>query len=421
MSLRTYAEVRPWAKSIAQQVGQRIMPPFHAAGPIGRYVNDLRLSDLEIADVLEWVEHGAERGALGEEIIPPESDDQQWKLGEPDIVIEFPEHEISTDEADSDPYVHVASDYVFDQDLWINGFEWQFSNYRAMHHANVRHAMPIPKSFRVNSNSPAFRFGIMIHAWLPGQAPELLPEDSAIMIPKNTHPYLTAHYAPRSLGEYSSVRLGIHLFDGELKAPRWMISSSIKSRPFNLTPGIESHTETLHAQFPFDAIVYSFNVHMHYRGKSAVINFREPDGKVTPVFEVPKYSFDWQRNYVLKDPFRVPRNTTVDAILEWDNSDANPANPDPNQTVKFGTNSNDEMGGIQVIVAATNPDGTTIKVTNGITEIPTDELPEGFTPQSFFQVQDALKSMSPKRRERLIKEALELKNNEAITQKKAQP
>src|SRR6185295_13283137 len=45
MALVTYEDARPWARSIKEKVIKREMPPFHAAGQVGRYVNDPRLTD----------------------------------------------------------------------------------------------------------------------------------------------------------------------------------------------------------------------------------------------------------------------------------------------------------------------------------------------------------------------------------------
>src|SRR5271154_5078628 len=47
MALRTYAEVRPWAKSIKAAVLTRAMPPWFSDPKIGHFSNDRRLSDEE--------------------------------------------------------------------------------------------------------------------------------------------------------------------------------------------------------------------------------------------------------------------------------------------------------------------------------------------------------------------------------------
>src|SRR5580693_3555674 len=54
MSLMTYDEVRPWARSIRQRVASRDMPPWHLDGTVGirSYKNDISLKDSEIATIV---------------------------------------------------------------------------------------------------------------------------------------------------------------------------------------------------------------------------------------------------------------------------------------------------------------------------------------------------------------------------------
>src|SRR5580658_8796213 len=64
MSLMTYNEARPWAKSIKEHVATRDMPPWHLDKTVGirHYKNDRSLSDAEIATVVRWVDNGAPQG-----------------------------------------------------------------------------------------------------------------------------------------------------------------------------------------------------------------------------------------------------------------------------------------------------------------------------------------------------------------------
>ena len=52
MSLLTYKDARPWAKSIATQVGKGTMPPWHADPKHGEFLNDRRLSDADKATLV---------------------------------------------------------------------------------------------------------------------------------------------------------------------------------------------------------------------------------------------------------------------------------------------------------------------------------------------------------------------------------
>src|SRR3569833_356780 len=51
MSLLTYKEVRPWAAALKEAVVTRKMPPWKADEHYGKWANDARLSQAEIATI----------------------------------------------------------------------------------------------------------------------------------------------------------------------------------------------------------------------------------------------------------------------------------------------------------------------------------------------------------------------------------
>ena len=63
-SLRTYAEARPWAVAIKEEVLRRRMPPWPAAKGFGEFSNDISLPQEEINRLAEWAEGGAPEGEL---------------------------------------------------------------------------------------------------------------------------------------------------------------------------------------------------------------------------------------------------------------------------------------------------------------------------------------------------------------------
>ena len=62
MSLLTYAEARPWAKAIKEEVLNRRMPPWGAVKGFGDFRDDPSLTQDEITRIAEWVEGGAPEG-----------------------------------------------------------------------------------------------------------------------------------------------------------------------------------------------------------------------------------------------------------------------------------------------------------------------------------------------------------------------
>src|SRR5215831_12502939 len=64
MSLLTYEDARPWARSIKTRIEMRQMPPWHVDRSVGirKFKDDPSLSDREIATLVAWVDGGAARG-----------------------------------------------------------------------------------------------------------------------------------------------------------------------------------------------------------------------------------------------------------------------------------------------------------------------------------------------------------------------
>src|SRR5215216_5389158 len=96
MSLMTFSEARPWAKSIKARVADRQMPPWQIDRTVGiqKFKNDRSMTEEQIATVLKWVDAGAPQGDPKDMPAPkvwPE--DQVWNFAaqfgqkEPDLII----------------------------------------------------------------------------------------------------------------------------------------------------------------------------------------------------------------------------------------------------------------------------------------------------------------------------------------------
>ena len=90
MSLLTYEEARPWAKSIRDEVSDGTMPPWHADAPHGTFLNDRRLTDAEKDTIVKWASGGAPKGDPKDMPAAP-AYTEGWSLGKPDAVFEMTE------------------------------------------------------------------------------------------------------------------------------------------------------------------------------------------------------------------------------------------------------------------------------------------------------------------------------------------
>jgi len=97
MSLLTYEDARPWARSMKQRTGLRdkagVMPPWYIEKNIGiqHYKNDPSLSDEEVAKIAKWADTGAPRGNVADmPVMRTFPDGASWHAGEPDLIVEGP-------------------------------------------------------------------------------------------------------------------------------------------------------------------------------------------------------------------------------------------------------------------------------------------------------------------------------------------
>ena len=139
MSLISYQEVRPWARSIKNKVETRAMPPWHLDRRLGiqDFKNDPSLTDAEIATIATWVDNGAPQGNPADTPTPPEfapADD--WQIGDPDLVVRFPTYTVP--DAGPDIFGNLFTEFGLDEDRYITSIQTRPVGDRArqvVHHA----------------------------------------------------------------------------------------------------------------------------------------------------------------------------------------------------------------------------------------------------------------------------------------------
>ena len=100
--------------------------------------------------------------------------------------------------------------------------------------------------------------------------------------------------------------------------------------------------------FQNDATIHALFIHAHVRAKDFTYVLTYPDGREEILLRVPNYSFDWQFEYQLAEPVKVPAGSTVKAVARYDNSRANRVNPAPQKEVYWSEQSWDDMFNVSV-------------------------------------------------------------------------
>jgi hypothetical protein len=149
------------------------------------------------------------------------------------------------------------------------------------------------------------------------------------------------HYTPDGVARDDRTRVGIRFARA---TPRYEARSvPIGTRNFRIPPGAANHEVIASYTLKGDGRIASFTPHMHNRGKAFRYEATLPDGTTRTLLSVPTYNFKWQFVYVPTEMVVLPKGTVLRAYAYYDNSAANPQNPDPAATVTFGRQSFEEM------------------------------------------------------------------------------
>jgi hypothetical protein len=329
MSLRTYDEVRPWARSIKQKVSTRQMPPWFADPAHGSFANDARLTDQQIDTIVNWVDAGAPRGNPADEPKLPALT-EGWQLGEPDYIITLPTVEVPAEGRDVFPTPNIMINIP--EDRWIRALEIRPSNREVTHHSVL---------FLAGANVGQSGFIDVLGVWAVGTPPTVYPDGVGRWIRKGQQLRTNLHYHPNGKAQTDQTRVGLYFGKGELK--KEVASAVAGDVSFRIPAGAKNHE--MRALFPIDQDIniVSYFPHMHLRGKDMTLTAMLPDGRKQTLLSVPGYDFNWQLYYYPKTPVALPRGTIVEAVAHYDNSADNKSNPDPTRDVTFGEQSTDEM------------------------------------------------------------------------------
>jgi hypothetical protein len=351
-SLLSYDDARAWAATIVEVVEQGRMPPWQADPRFGTFANDAHLSADEKRLFATWVEADCPAGdPRGLVIDMPPADASGWSIGTPDRVFELPEPFAVPAQGVIDYHLATVDPHL-SHDVWVTAAEIRPGNPVVVHHASV-FLQPPGESDPVEAGSLG---SICLAAMAPGSGPTVLPPGMAKLLPAGWKLLFVVHYVPIGKATSDRTRLGLKFTDAadvqHEVATRLVNDEHLTIPPFAADYRVE-HECTLGE----DVLLLSLFPHLHVRGKSFRYEALYPDGRSEILLDVPHWNFGWQTRYELAEAKRLAAGTVIRCTAVYDNSKANPANPDPSATVHTGPQSWDEMFNGYFDVARLTPPG----------------------------------------------------------------
>ena len=364
-ALTTYRQAKGWAGAIAEAAVERRMPPWHADPAYGTFANDAHLSEGEIGILAGWARGGCRKGEPLEPLKPARPAGS-WSIPGPDLVVAIPRPFLVPAEGIVD-YQEFEVDPGFREDRWITAAEIQPGNRAVVHHCTVFLKSP-------RASGPEFTPGALgsfcLAATAPGTPPMVLPPGMAKRVPAGWRLVFVIHYTTTGTAQSDQTRLGLTFARPE-HVRREVATRLLYDPDLTIPPHAADYRVEQSWQAPSDLLLLAMFPHMHLRGKSFRYEAAYPDGTRETLLFVPRYDFNWQHRYALATPKRIPAGTTLRCIAHYDNSAANPANPDPSATVHVGKQSTDEMfnGYFDIALADQDPRRSTPALTSSIARL----------------------------------------------------
>jgi peroxiredoxin len=348
--LETYDQARKRASDIAAVVDDRLMPPWKASPHVGPKFRDVRtLSEQEIATIVAWADSDAPEGNPADLPTPPKFSDE-WELGTPDLILDTGA-DFEVPATGEDIYRCFVVPTGLTEDKYVSAVEFKAGNRSVVHHLLAYVDVSGKARERDNADpGPGYSCfggpGDPIHGglggWAPGNRPTHLPDGVGRSLPGKSDVIIQVHYHPRGKAETDRSKIGIHF---ARKPVKQTLHWSVVINPELVLPPGQSNIEVKAAwEAPVDVIAYNVAPHMHLLGHDMQISVKFPDGRVQDLIRIDEWDFNWQYTYQFEKPIDIPKGSLVYLVSHFDNSSANPRNPNhPPKEVKWGEATTDEM------------------------------------------------------------------------------
>ncbi|KAA3607972.1 MAG: hypothetical protein DWQ01_12880 [Planctomycetota bacterium] len=341
-ALENYAQVKSKRGMIRFVIEEGLMPPWFGAEESGPWANDMSLSQDDRQAIFDWLDAKLPEGNPQDAPLERSYPDG-WRIGKPDAIFSIPEV-VKVPAEGVVPYYFFPIETNFPEDRWVQAVEIRPTAKEVVHHVTVH---LLPKELNQEGlDAKVWKQRVGKHGFFMGYVPgadiRIYSSEMARRLPAGATLMVRLHYNPNGREVEDQTQIGL-IFRQD-PPPFEVFCEAIQDRPGLKIPPYEAHyVHRTEQTMPYGVTLLSLMPHMHLRGKSFQYEVRKPDGSVVDLLTVPSYDFNWQMLYVFREPPFFPAGSVFAATGIFDNSPANPANPDPSKEVRWGQQTWHEM------------------------------------------------------------------------------
>jgi peroxiredoxin len=329
----TIDEVRGWAAMMLETMEQERMPPWHAAPDHGSFKNARQFPAAATALFKTWLEAGMPAGDPSESPPAPALVDG-WRLPRaPDAIVPLGRRPYRVPASGTVDYQYFVADPHFADETWISAAQCVPGAPSVVHHGIV---------FVRPENLSDFQGMSFVTAYVPGQRATAFPPGHARRIPARSKFVFQMHYTPDGRERDDLTSVGVVTMPRE-EVTHEVVTLAAVDQDFEIPPHAADHEVRAELKgFSKGSTLLAVSPHMHLRGKAFEVRARRGEARET-LLSVPHYDFNWQHTYEFSEPLRLDGIDALEIVARFDNSAANPTNPDPAETVMWGEQTWEEM------------------------------------------------------------------------------
>lgn len=334
-AMSSYTMVLGFSPMIREVLRTKRMPPWHADPHVGVWKNDISLSNKQTQTLVRWIEAGSPRGDGPDPLAETQFAHAQWPLGEPDLILNIPEFTVPTSGVVD--YQFPAVENPLDHGVWIRAASVLPGDREVVHHI-------LAGTLNAGTSAEArdrLEFDNYLIGYAPGNESHTFPKDTGVYVPPGGQFLFQMHYTPIGRPAVDQSKIGLY-FHRE-RPGRFYRQDVVINPTITIPPHEARHQEIAYYVFDKPALLHDLVPHAHYRGVASKFEIETPDGSRETILSVPNYDFNWQRTYEFVEPKRIAAGSRLVHTTWYDNSSANPGNPDPDRAVPWGLQSWDEM------------------------------------------------------------------------------
>ena len=354
-SLMNFQEAKQRGKMLVEVTKSRYMPPWLPEPGHGDFIGARRLSDTQIKIIADWVANGMPEGAA-KDLPPAPKFNEGWQLGKPDLIVKMNES-FTIPAAGSDVFRNFVLPIPVEKIRFVKAIEILPGNKQIVHHANIlidrtgasrrldaQDSEPGFGGMEVSIESDTFDPEGHFLFWKPGTVPWVEPEGMAWKCEPGTDLVLNMHLQPSGKPEKIQAEIGLYFTDTPQTIFPMLLQLEHDGK-LDIPAGEKNFIITDEFILPTDVDVLGIYPHAHYLGNDLQAWAILPNGTRRNLIRIPRWDLNWQAVYKYQKPVFLPKGTKVLMRFSYDNSAANPRNPNhPPKRVLAGNRSTEEMG-----------------------------------------------------------------------------